>query len=148
MQGTDDTLFTLHEAITNFKALQAQGVPVQMLWFCGSLTSGPTAHGVCNTPVGPDPHIDVDYALRWLDHYLKGTGGSVGPRFSWVSDAGVLRGAPDYPPAQGTPVTASGSGTLIMAAGDTSGALIEAEPAANALSVNIPTPAAGHRDAR
>lgn len=143
MEGTDDTLFTLHEAITNFKALEAQGVPVQMLWFCGGLTGGPVAHGVCNTPQGPDPHIDTDYALRWLDHYLKGAAGSVGPRFSWISDAGVLRGASDYPTAQGSPVTASGSGTLVMAAGDTSGALIEAQPASNALSVTIPTPATG-----
>ena len=143
MQGTDDTLFTLHEAIVNFKALQAQGVPVQMLWFCGGLTGGPVAHGVCNTPVGPDPHIDTDYALRWLDHYLKSSGGSVGPRFSWVSDAGVLRGAADYPVAQDAPVKAMGSGTLVMAAGHTSGALIEAQPATNAVDVNLPTPAAG-----
>jgi ABC-2 type transport system ATP-binding protein len=143
MQGTDDTLFTLHEAIANFKTLEAQGVPVQMLWFCGGLTGGPTAHGVCNTPVGPDPHIDTDYALRWLDHYLKGTPGSVGPKFSWVSDAGVLRGAADYPVAQGAAVTATGSGTLVMAPGDTSGALIEAEPAANAIAVNLPAPATG-----
>ena len=35
MQGTDDTLFTLHEAIANYKALQANGIPLQMLWFCG-----------------------------------------------------------------------------------------------------------------
>jgi ABC-2 type transport system ATP-binding protein len=143
MEGTDDTLFTLHEAIVNFKTLEAQGVPVQMLWFCGGLSGGPVAHGVCNTPVGPDPHIDTDYALRWLDHYLKGNGGSVGPRFSWVSDAGELHGAGDYPPAQGAPVTATGSGTLVMTAGDTSGALIEAQPATNAVDVNLPTPATG-----
>jgi ABC-2 type transport system ATP-binding protein len=143
MEGTDDTLFTLHEAIVNFKTLEAQGVPVQMLWFCGGLTGGPLAHGVCNTPVGPDPHVDTDYALRWLDHYLRGTGESVGPRFSWISDAGVLRGAADYPVAQDGPVKATGSGTLVMTAGDTSGALIEAQPATNAVGVNLPAPAAG-----
>ncbi len=60
-----------------------------------------------------------------------------------MSDAGVLRGAGDYPPPQGTPVTATGSGTLAMAPGDTSGALIEAQPAAHALSVTIPTPPVG-----
>ena len=53
MQGTDDTLFTLHEAITNYDALKANGVPVQMLWFCGSLTDNPgVAHGQCLTPEG------------------------------------------------------------------------------------------------
>ena len=143
MQATDDTLFTLRESIANYKALKANGIPVQMLWFCGGLTGGPTAHGICNTPVGPSETIDVDYALRWLDHYIKGTKGSVGPKFSWISDAGVLRGAPDYPLPQGKPVTASGSGTLTTAAGDTSGALIEAQPAANALNLDIPTPPDG-----
>jgi ABC-2 type transport system ATP-binding protein len=143
MQGTDDTLFTLHESIENYKALKANGVPVQMLWFCGGLTGGPVAHGVCNTPVGPDPALDVNYALRWLDHYIKGTAGSVGPKFSWISDAGVLRGASDYPVDQGTPVTASGSGTLVTATGDTSGALIEAQPSLNGLNIDIPTPATG-----
>jgi ABC-2 type transport system ATP-binding protein len=143
LQGTDDTLFTLHEAIVNFKTLEAKGLPVQMLWFCGGLTGGPVAHGVCNTPIGPDPHIDTDYALRWLDHYLQGTAGDLGPRFSWVSDAGVLRGASDYPVPQGTPVSASGSGSLVMAAGDTSGALVEAQPAANALNITVPPPPTG-----
>ena len=143
MQATDDTLFTLHESIENYKALKANGIPVQMLWFCGGLTGGPTAHGICNTPIGPDPAIDVNYALRWLDRYVKGAGGSVGPKFSWISDAGVLRGAPEYPVGSGAPVTANGSGTLVMATGDTSGALIEAQPAVNALNVDIPAPAAG-----
>jgi ABC-2 type transport system ATP-binding protein len=143
LQGTDDTLFPLHEAIVNFKTLEAKGLPVQMLWFCGGLNGGPVAHGVCNTSVGPDPHIDTAYALRWLDHYLQGTTGDLGPRFSWVSDAGVLRGASDYPVPPGSPVTASGSGALVMVAGDFSGALIEAQPAANALNIDIPTPRTG-----
>jgi ABC-2 type transport system ATP-binding protein len=144
MEGTDDTLFTLHEAIENYAQLRANGVPVQMLWFCGGLTGGPVAHGVCNTSQGPDPRIDTDYALRWLDRWLKGNAAiDTGPRFSWISDDGVLHGAGDYPLPQGAPVTASGSGTLVMVPGDTSGALIEAEPAANAVSVALPTPATG-----
>jgi len=143
MQATDDTLFTLHEAIENYKALKANGVPVQMMWFCGGLTGGPTAHGICNTPMGPDPDIDVNYALRWLDHYVKGTGEPVGPKFSWISDAGTLWRASDYPVEEGSPVTASGSGTLLTTLGDTSGALIAATPALNAVNVTIPTPQVG-----
>ena len=142
MQATDDTLFTLHESIENYKALKANGIPVQMLWFCGGLTGGPTAHGICNTPVGPDPAIDVNYALRWLDHYVKGTGDR-SARSSRGSPTPASSRRPRLPGRPGTAVTANGSGTLVMAAGDTSGALIEAQPAANALNMDIATPATG-----
>ncbi|MFZ0041112.1 MAG: alpha/beta fold hydrolase, partial [Solirubrobacteraceae bacterium] len=96
MQGTDDTLFTLHEAITNYDALKARGVPVQMLWFCGSLTDNPgVAHGQCLTPKGPDPQITLDFELRWLARYLKrDTSVNTGPGFTWISDAGVERTTP------------------------------------------------------
>ncbi|MFZ0044058.1 MAG: hypothetical protein WAK93_22305, partial [Solirubrobacteraceae bacterium] len=143
--GTDDTLFTLHEAITNYEALKGRGVPVQMLWFCGSLTDNPgVAHGQCLTPKGPDPQITLHFELRWLARYLKrDTGVNTGPGFTWISDAGVERTTPAYPPAAGSPVTGTGSGVLPLAVGDTSGALIVASRAANAVNVALSTPAAG-----
>jgi ABC-2 type transport system ATP-binding protein len=145
MQGTDDTLFSLHEAITNYQALKSQGVPVQMLWFCGSLSDNPgVAHGQCLTPKGPDPDLTLHFELRWLARYLKGeTAVDTGPGFTWISDAGVERTTPDYPPAHGAPVTGTGTGTLPLVTGDVSGALIAAAPAANAVNVPLKTPAAG-----
>jgi ABC-2 type transport system ATP-binding protein len=145
MQGTDDTLFTLHEAITNYNALKANGVPVQMLWFCGSLTDNPgVAHGQCLTPKGPDPDLTLHFELRWLARYLKqDTTVDTGPAFTWISDAGAEHTSATYPPATGAPVTASGSGTLPLVVGDTSGELIVASRAANAVNVPLQTPAAG-----
>jgi ABC-2 type transport system ATP-binding protein len=145
MQGTDDTLFSLHEAITNYNALRANGVPVQMLWFCGSLTDDPgVAHGQCLTPKGPDTDITLHFELRWLARYLKrDTSVDTGPGFTWISDAGVERTTPSYPPAPGAPVTGSGSGTLPLVPGDVSGELIVASRAANAVNVPLQTPAAG-----
>jgi ABC-2 type transport system ATP-binding protein len=145
MQGTDDTLFTLHEAITNYHALKANGVPVQMVWFCGSLTDNPgVAHGQCLTPKGPDPDLTLHFELRWLARYLKDdTSVNTGPGFTWISDAGTEHISATYPPAAGAPVTAAGSGTLPIAAGDTSGELIVASRAANALNVPLQTPATG-----
>ncbi len=145
MQGTDDTLFTLHEAIANDDALTANHVPVQMLWFCGSLSDDPgVAHGQCLTPKGPDPQLTLHFELRWLARYLKGdTAVDTGPAFTWISDAGTEHTAPAYPPAPGAAVTGTGSGTLALAAGDTSGALIVASPATNAVSVPLSTPSAG-----
>ena len=145
MQATDDTLFTLHEAITNYTALKANGVPVQMLWFCGSLNDNPgVAHGQCLTPKGPDPALTLHFELRWLARYLKEDPSvDTGPAFTWISDAGVEHTAASYPPSPGTPVTGSGSGTLPLVAGDTSGALIASSRATNAVNVALGTPAAG-----
>jgi ABC-2 type transport system ATP-binding protein len=145
MQGTDDTLFTLHEAITNYEALQNQHVPVQMLWFCGSLSDNPgVAHGQCLTPKGPDPLITLHFELRWLARYLKRDAGvNTGPGFTWISDAGAEHTTPSYPPAPGQPVTGSSSGVLPLVPGDTSGELIVASHAANAVNVPLNTPAPG-----
>jgi ABC-2 type transport system ATP-binding protein len=145
MQGTDDTLFTLHEAITNYNTLRARGVPLQMLWFCGSLSDNPgVAHGQCLTPKGPDSLITEHFELRWLARYLRrDTSVSTGPGFTWISDAGIEHTTPSYPPPAGTPVTGSGSGTLPLATGDTSGALIAAAKATNAVNVPLQTPANG-----
>ena len=145
MQGTDDTLFTLHEAIANDEALKRNGIPVQMLWFCGSLSDNPgVAHGQCLTPKGPDPALTLHFELRWLARYLRQDPSvDTGPAFTWISDAGTEHTAATYPPSRGAPVTGTGSGTLPLVPGDASGALIAAAPAANAVNVPLHTPAAG-----
>jgi len=104
---------------------------VQMLWFCGSLSDNPgVAHGQCLTPKGPDPLITEHFELRWLARYLKrDTSVDSGPGFTWISDTGVEHTTPSYPPPAGAPVTGSGSGTLPLVAGDTSGADIAAATA-------------------
>ena len=43
--GTVDTLFTLEEAIDNFRVLRSNGVPTRMMWFCGG-------HGICQHRAG------------------------------------------------------------------------------------------------
>ncbi len=139
LQGTSDTLFTLREAIENYQAMRTQGVPLKMTWFCGSLTSPSLDHGVCQTNQGADPSITTHQTVRWMDRYLKGDMHvDTGPPFEWISQDGVDHGASAYPLPVGSPLVASGSGTLALAAGDTSGELIAAGPAANAVTVSLP----------
>ncbi|MCU1692278.1 MAG: peptidase [Frankiales bacterium] len=140
-QGTDDTLFTLSEAIRNHALAKKAGIPVAMTWFCGGLTDPSVAHGVCLTNQGPDPAIVLHQSLTWLQRYLrKDTAVDTGPGFRWVSDKGVLRYARSYPVAHGTPLVGTGSGTLVTATGDTSGAVVLATKAANAVTVTVPAP--------
>lgn len=105
--GTSDTLFTLHEAIANYEAMRKNGVPLKMVWFCGSLATGAgedIVHGQCNSDPGPDKKVVLHQSLRWLDRYLKGnTAVDTGPAFEWVSQEGATHGAEDYPAPKGAP---------------------------------------------
>src|SRR4051794_15780496 len=74
VEGTADTLFTLHEAITNYATLRAGNVPAKMMWFCGG-------HGVCLTGSGPAGHIEAA-VIAWLKRYVAGDSAvDTGPAF-------------------------------------------------------------------
>jgi len=63
IEGTADTLFTLHESIQNFAALSKNGIPLRMMWFCGG-------HGVCLGNNGPDGRIE-SAVIGWLRYYVQ-----------------------------------------------------------------------------
>ena len=145
LQGTVDTLFTLQEGVDNYQVLKAAGVPTAMQWFCGG-------HGVCLTPAGNTAAPEAA-TLAWLKRYVqKDTSADTGPGFSFVDQNGTTYSAPSYPVAPGTPVTASGSGTLPLVAtggsgpvasvpsGQELGSLVEPitpAPATNAVDVPV-----------
>jgi ABC-2 type transport system ATP-binding protein len=152
VQGTVDTLFTLDEAITSYGIMRGADVPVAMLWYCGG-------HGTCLTSDAADGRVG-EASIAWLERYVKGdTAVDTGPRFQFVDQNGVHYTADDYPLAEGTPVTASGSGTLELVAGGGAGPVADPPPprgvdmlrdivlpitpgrAANAVDVAVPAPA-------
>ncbi len=136
VEGTADTLFTLHEAITNYAIFKANGVPTKMMWFCGG-------HGVCLTGSGPAGHIEAA-VIAWLQKYVMGKDVDTGPAFEWLADDAQWRSASDYPVHAGAPITASGSGTLALNPADAaSGTIATAGRAANA--VNVPVTVAPRR---
>jgi ABC-2 type transport system ATP-binding protein len=114
IQGTVDTLFTLREAVENYTALRAGGVPIKMLWFCGG-------HGVCLTNPGATGRIQRD-VLSWLARYLKADARvKTGPGFEWLDQRGRSYSAPSYPPRSGRPLVAGGFGSLSLSAAGGSG---------------------------
>ena len=110
VQGTVDTLFTLDEAVTNYEALSAGGVPVKMLWFCGG-------HGACLTDPGDDSRIS-EASFAWLDRYLKGDESvDTGPAIDIIDQDGTRWFADSYPTQGGAgDISASGAGTLELIA--------------------------------
>lgn len=131
VQGTVDTLFTLHEAETNYRILRRNDVPVKMLWFCGG-------HGGCLTDPGRAGTIE-EAALDWFDRYLnrdESTG--TGARFRWVADDGKWRSSDRYPLNEEQPLEGTGDGTLPLVAGaSTSGTLIASQPQPNGVDAEI-----------
>ncbi|HEY7917765.1 MAG TPA: CocE/NonD family hydrolase [Acidimicrobiales bacterium] len=114
VQGTVDTLFTLQEGVENYQILRHRGVPTSMVWFCGG-------HGVCLTPPG-DEQLPATATIAWLDRYVKRDASvSTGPGFRFVDQKGADYAAGGWPLSAGQPVTATGQGTLALAAGGGSG---------------------------
>ena len=153
VQGTVDTLFTLDEAVTNYRILQRNHVPVSMLWFCGG-------HGACLTKAGDPGRMSVA-ALAWLRRYVQRDDSvELGPRFDTIDQDGVRWTADDVPAPSAHPLTATGEGRLLLssmggagparkpaAAGDIVGDLalgVTPAPAVNAVDVDIHVPAGPH----
>ncbi|MBP2451261.1 S15 peptidase family protein [Mycolicibacterium lutetiense] len=149
IQGTVDVLFPLQQAMDNAQILDANGVPVKMVWFCGG-------HGNCETPPGDSAEMVQTATLSWLDTYVKHKGEAVDdglPKFQWIDQNGDHYTSdllPTDPNFTGTPVTASGSGGLLgivpILGGSGPGAagipfgLGDGTKAANAVNVKVTAP--------
>jgi predicted acyl esterase len=126
MQGENDTLFNLNEAIANYQALKAQGTPVDMVWQSWGHSDSTPAPGEIDID-NPDPTTQYE-TLRialWFDHYLKGESVPTGPGFAyfrdWISYTG--NASPAYASAASYPVGSpqafylSSGGTLVQSTG-------------------------------
>ena len=149
LQGTVDDLFTLDEGIENYETLHRQGTTVSMAWFCGG-------HGVCLT--NPGSALEVGpLSLAWMEHYVAGDATTrVVKGFAFVDQDGTSYAAPGYPLPAGSPVVATGTGTLdLQAAGGSGPPVVPANaeaanvvdsvalpvtpgPAKNALNITVP----------
>ncbi|WP_250028232.1 alpha/beta fold hydrolase [Paractinoplanes maris] len=80
IQGAVDTLFPLSEADANARSIAATGTPVRVAWFTGGHDGG----------AGPQSDQDrVKFlTLQWLDHYVKGGGGTPSDDFTYSRVAG------------------------------------------------------------
>lgn len=120
-QGQSDNLFDLQEAVANYQALKAQGVPVKMLW----RSSGHSGGGIGKSE-SDSTDLEGSYESRadlaWFDHYLKGDGPAPALDFSFLTDwipfdegkdaAAAVGVAPSYPAAPGEPLYLSGADAL------------------------------------
>ena len=144
MQGEDDTLFNLHEAVATYTALRAEKTPVKMVWQSWGHSDGTPAPG----ELGPGDALDNAgggltaegrLVLEWFNHYLMGNALAPALDFSffrpWVSYAGTnaaaaYASAPSYPIGTPQSLYLSGSDALVASpAAVTSGTAAFTTPA-------------------
>jgi ABC-2 type transport system ATP-binding protein len=156
MQGEDDTLFNLNEAVATYDALRARHTPVKMVWQSWGHSHLSSAPGEIGNGLGivnknGSMSLEGQMILDWFNHYLKGAGPAPALNFSfyrpWVTYRGdnaaaAYASAPKYPIAKTSQLylsdaAASGTGT---AAG--SGSLVSSQSTATTGSLTFTTPAA------
>ncbi|MEO8095199.1 MAG: CocE/NonD family hydrolase, partial [Pseudolysinimonas sp.] len=94
VQGENDTLFNINEAVANYRALEAQGTETKMIWQSWGHSGSKAAPGEIDLS-NPDPATQYETAriADWFGHYLKDNGAGTGPEFAyfrdWISYSGI-----------------------------------------------------------
>ena len=91
MQGQNDTLFNLQEAVATYRGLRAQGTPVKMIWQSWGHSGGGTPAPGELDMAEPASSYEGKRVLHWFARYLKDKDVSTGPRFSYFRDWVDLR---------------------------------------------------------
>jgi ABC-2 type transport system ATP-binding protein len=106
IQGENDTLFNLNEAIATHRALKANGVATKLIWHSSGHSGPPQPGDVSWTNPDPATEYVSSRVLGWFDKYLKGSDVSTGPTFAyfrdWVSYSGIA--TPAYGTSSSYPV--------------------------------------------
>ena len=87
IQGENDTLFNLNEAVATYRALQAQGTETKMIWQSWGHSGATPAPGEIDL-ANPDPatQYETKRIADWFDHHLKGSNVGTGPEFAYFRD--------------------------------------------------------------
>jgi predicted acyl esterase len=120
MQGENDTLFNLQEAVATYKALQAQGTETKMIWQSWGHSGATPAPGELDM-AHPEQSYEGQRVISWFERYLEDKPVDTGPEFSffrpWVSYTGIATPAygtsPTYPVGNDQQLYLSGADQLV-----------------------------------
>ncbi|TQJ51962.1 alpha/beta fold hydrolase [Phycicoccus sp. SLBN-51] len=112
IQGENDTLFNLQEAVATYRGLKQRGVDVAMAWQSWGHSGGTNGRSGAAPGELDLTGADIEGTYlgqrikNWFDHYLKGTSAPTGPEFAYFRDWFDYTGsaAPAYGSASSYPV--------------------------------------------
>jgi predicted acyl esterase len=120
MQGENDTLFNLQEAVATYRALQAQGTETKMIWQAWGHSGATPAAGELDMR-HPEQSYEGQRVILWFQRYLEDKAVDTGPEFSffrdWVSYQGIATPAygssSTYPVGKAQQLYLSGADRLV-----------------------------------
>jgi ABC-2 type transport system ATP-binding protein len=120
MQGENDTLFNLQEAVATYRALQAQGTETKMVWQSWGHSGATPAPGELDMR-HPEQSYEGQRVIAWFERYLENKRVDTGPEFSffrnWVSYSGIATPAygtsANYPAGSAQSLYLSGADRLV-----------------------------------
>lgn len=88
VQGQNDTLFNLNEAVATYRSLQAQNTPVKMVWQSwGHSGQNPVPGELDFGGESLRSSYLGNRFLNWMNHYVRGiSSASTGPQFEYFRD--------------------------------------------------------------
>ena len=156
LQGTDDVLFPLQQAVTNAAILAAKGLNTKMVWTC-------IGHGECLNPgsLAPQAAVNVKATMAYLYQYVNNAGPLTAslPTFTWFDQTNTGYYSPTKLPSDPTfnSTTALGTSTggrlfIVPVLGGSNPpsqgtlpySLGEGSPARNAVNVDVTVPVGSH----
>jgi X-Pro dipeptidyl-peptidase (S15 family)/X-Pro dipeptidyl-peptidase C-terminal non-catalytic domain len=120
MQGENDTLFNLQEAVATYEALQAQGTETKMIWQSWGHSGATPAPGELDMR-HPEQSYEGQRVISWFERYLQDKPVDTGPEFSFFRDWGPYSGiatpaygsSATYPAGSSQQLYLSGSDRLV-----------------------------------
>ena len=119
VQGENDTLFNLQEAVATYRALQAQGTETKMVWQSWGHSGSTPAPGELDMR-HPEQSYEGQRVIAWFQRYLEDKAVDTGPELSfrdWVGYSGIATPAygtsPSYPVGTTQRLLLSGAGDLV-----------------------------------
>lgn len=125
MQGENDTLFDINEAVANYNKLKADGTPVKLVlqsWGHSGMTPAPGEVDYTDAAKGYETQLVADWFAKYLGHRAVSTGPAVEYYRDWVPTPAGASAATSYGTALSWPVGTtealhmSGNGALTGAA--------------------------------
>lgn len=141
LQGLNDTLFPINHAIATFNQIRRNGVVAKMIFFCGGLVDGETAHAVNAAGTSCDTGGDATAAhthsreINWFRHYLLGDKrAGTGPLIEYQTQDATWHAVSALPAKR---IVAKGAGMLANVVAPTSGAATAPTPSEDGVRIPV-----------
>lgn len=135
IQGANDTLFPINEAVANLRQVAANGAPTKLAFFCGGHVLDPPRSSC--VPGADQTKVIHAKIVAWLDTWVRGRDVDTGAFLDYQVQDGSWASASSLPTST---ISGNGSGTLVNTIAPTSGTPTSGSPGHDGFEFEVPVP--------